>query len=963
MLKKLLLFVSLLVVSSASFYFIQKKFSPKEVKVSLTYEDHINNFNRFKESGHYHQAYKAIVKAVSLKPKDKSLLWETSSIAQTLSKRSDSVAYAEKAWENGLKNREVLLRIYSLNKLKIQSNYGEQERLIQMANELEDPVKKVLTHGDLLIQFKQLDKAWDLWEYFFKDFPNAKVAQRIANCYIIKNDYQGAIEFLAQCYRNGILEEKGLVSYCRLYMIAGRYDAAESVLVESRMRYPQSANVLIEGAYAKFLMNQYDESLKILSQIDTLNLENDDNLMINRRLLAGNIYFAQKNFIELASLLDKLKSDDPRLEGESLLYQICTKPQMDSALTEEKIKRLLPKTALSRLLLIQYYHSRAEDKKLIDLANGLSDPVLKSSPLLTSLWASSLIKESQHVLAEQIIKRQFRKGVYSKAFFDQLASIYALNNKNDTLLRLAELKVKYFPKDKKSVNDLMTLYLQKKDFEKAEELLKLHESPFFTLQEMSLYEAFIHQRHEVILKDLKEGKLGSKRTESLSFLLLQNIELKDINEEAKQFWVKQGTNGLSLAYRYLYEGNTNEAYELFDQLKQNKDFEDEAKLGICLIHLHKNELALARKHYEELLNKELVSVNFEILKINFELIDKRGKEALALIAQLPLHYRSHKQITLLNIKALMLEGKWKQAIILFEHQADLCSMRREKILLAECYIGLGQYEFANEYIQDHDLLENSSSLICYFSVKEALKKQDLNKAKKLLLVNQDIAKDTKMVLAEVAVQLYEKKYDSVVESLDEYKTNNASAFYYWAEAQIHLGNFDLLEKQFHTSKKHANDILRLALLCESTDLFSEAAKLYEFHLPFSKQKAEIHNNIAWNLFLDGQYEAALISAKEAHDLSPYDYRILHTYTSILNANELYEKTVKILAPKNSIDLANKDPKTLYNLAESYRHLKRNQEALFSYRACLKSVQEGFGQVSSESMQKIETYIAQIEGVH
>ena len=961
MLKKLIYFTALISIAAVSVYLMYWKSSNKNSKQSITFEDHINDVERFRSSGHYTHAYKSLKSALKLKNNDPDLLWEVSSMAQTLGKNPESISYAHKAWVNGLKNRDVILRIFSLNKSFIRSNLDEQEKMLLMCNKLSDPEQSVLTKGDLLIQFDRFDQAWELWKSTFKISPSSKIAERIANCHIIQKDYQTAIEFLAQCYRDKLLKEKGLLSYSRLYLMAGRYDAAEIVLNEALEQYQSSKKVKIESAFCDFLLGNNDQCLTKLDELENSDLKDENSLLINSRLIRANVYFAQRDFQSIASLKSELLSDNPKLEGERILYDKASKPGSRMKLDKDKIDKLLPKSGLAQLLMVQYYHYKNQDDEVIAIANSVQDPVLKSSHILTAIWVNSLMNRNQHILAEQLIKRQLIKGVYIKSYFDNLQLIYSLNKKNMALQNVIKLKRKYFP-DNQADLDLLFSYLGAQQFSIARKFLSSLDQANLKEQEFKQLAYLCDEDFVGALKNLQESSLSPQFNEQCALLITQFVDLKKLNNEDKIFLLDHPAVGLSLAYRYLYESELESAKNLFDQLKSKVECEIESQVGLCLTHLYSNNFDEAKLIYDNLSTHNLKSVNFIVLKINYEILNENGKQALALLEKLPLYYRSFKQVKLLTVKAMMLEGQWVKAMNVFNSNGlELSSSLREKALLAECYIHLGEYSLAANYIKENKLEYNASPLITNFSVNEFLNRNDIEKAKEILNKTTFKSDGFQMVLAQVAIDLKEKNYDRVITSLESEIEKNPSAFYYWASANIYNDTFLKVKENFKTSKVLNDDILRLAILCESRKLHNEASFLYKQYLPVSNQNAETHNNIAWNLFLDGQFEAALHNAEKAHKLSPHDQNILHTYSSVLNANKLYKKTIATLKPNQQNTFNYKDPKLLYNLAESYRNMNQADQALTTYKACLESLNQGFGEMSDDSEENIKNYIAQIEG--
>jgi predicted Zn-dependent protease len=962
MTKKIYLVASLIIISAISVYFLNSENDKDVSKQALSFDDHMSNYNRFNASGHYQQAYKAICLALESRADDKDLLWQVSTSAQMVSNPGKSIFYAEKAWANGLHKREVILRIYSLKKSYAQSNLQTQEKLILMCAQLLDSEERVLTHGDLLMQFNKFDQAWDLWKREFEKNPSPKLAQRIGNCYIIQKDYQSAIDFLAQCYRNKILLEEGLLTYSRLFLIAGRYDAADIIFNEARVKYPNSKATLIESAYCKLLMIDYESALNLLNEADTWDLSDDDRLMINKRLMKANIYFIRRDFSAIAQLISQISSDDPKLEGEKLIYESASNPKSAIILPEEKIIRLLPKSALSRLLMVQYYHARNQNDKVMEISNGITDAVLKSSPLLTNLWTDSLIKENQHILAEQLIKRQFAKGLYTKSFFEQLRVIYTLNNKPDALIKLSELELKFFPEDKKLSQDLMFLYLNSKYYVKASNYFEQEYKQMINKHESVLFEALIKEDFQSCFEHLKTRDYDSKTEAEFNILIIKNIDLKSLSDEDRQYFIQKGAIGLQLAYRYLYSNEFDQASEIFYSLVDQDSLAYEAKIGLCITELNSGKLENAEQKYADLLEYDLASSNFDILKINFAIIKKQGAEALSLIEQLPFYFRSYKQVNLLTIKALMLEGEWGQAMTLFNYKnQSFCTTKREKMLLAECYLQLKQYSLAAEYIKENNLDQESSTLITYFLVREALKKGDIKKAKSIQASNQSKRSNLQYRLTEVAIELYEKNYGAVINATENEIEANSSAFFYWAQAHIHQGSFIEVQKVLARCAKQSSDVLRLAGLCESLGLYNEAIVLYKTQIASSDRIEEIHNNIAWNFYLDGQYEEALKESKKAHELAPFNNTILHSYSAILNANELYTETILTLRPNTQRILKHQAPKLLFNLAESYRKLDQDDEALLTYKACLESIDLGLGKMNKKSLQDVKTYISQYEG--
>lgn len=955
--KKYLVIVSISLVAMCC-YLVHSQLKQKEIQKPKTFEDHVNDYDKFTDLGHYHHAHRAIKAAIKIKPDDSKLLWQASSTAQIISNNAESISFAKKAWDNGLKTRDIILRIYSLRKSHARSNFSEQDKLLKMAYQLSSNEDRVLTHGDLLIQFNKFNEAWDLWRKYFENKPSSIIAQRIANCYIIKKDYLGGINFLADCYRKELLKEKGLLTYSRLYFLAGRYDAAKIVLSKARIIYPESKNVLLESAYCDFLMNNYAQSLKTLKLMDDFNLQDNDNHLINKRLLQANIYYIQKDLKSIEQLIDEVYSDDPKIEGEILLYNYLSNNILKHDLPVNKISRLLPKLPLSQLLIVQFYHSQNKHNKVLEYSNTIADSTIKLSPLLTKLWISSALIENQHLIAEELIKRQFARGLYTKAYFDQLAMIYTLNKKPQSLRRIKELKIKFFPSDKNALEDLILVHLKAKDFELAKKLLD-EKTSYFNPQEVNLYEEIINQNFSKVLKLFEVVELNTNRLDQLKLLVIDQIEVNDISSEFKKACLENNLLAIAIAYRYLDSNNINVASEIFKNFSQNKDLFEEATIGLCIAKLQSGKFADAKVLYEKIKYNDPKSINFNILKITFALNDEGGDKAMSLINSLPLYFRSNRDINILTIKALMLQKKWTQATNLLHYNNNqLCKTRREKLLLAECYIRLKQFNMAMSYIEDNELEFNSPPIVSYMAIQNSIKNNKPSKAKAIIKSSLGSSDDIQLLLAQVAIDRHLEKHSNIIKILNN-KLDNPNALYYWSEAMIKTGRFDDFEKKINLLNIDVNDLTRLAIICESLKLHSEAVKLYRITLNKQEKNAQIHNNIAWNLYLDGQFDTAIKDARIAYDISPHNDKILHTYSSILNANKLYEQTISLLKQNEFFKKSN-SPKLLFNLAESYRNLNRNDEALSTYKACLGHISESDLNTNIVSIQNVKNYIASIE---
>jgi predicted Zn-dependent protease len=218
------------------------------------------------EKGAYKQAFQYLKMAADKDPGNASYAWTTVKMAVALKNPNAAYLYAQKAWKNGRKERDVLMALVQF------SFFSDAKQKMDYALSLVDQMGANVVKDDIRAEvyanFGENQKARQLWEQLFSQSPLPATASKLGRLYLQTGNDSTAFSFLQSCRSQRKLNDDGYSLLAGLYAKRGDAKEAERCYLEASENATTSSDQLNYN-HAAFLMTSknFDRATSMLDSL------------------------------------------------------------------------------------------------------------------------------------------------------------------------------------------------------------------------------------------------------------------------------------------------------------------------------------------------------------------------------------------------------------------------------------------------------------------------------------------------------------------------------------------------------------------------------------------------------------------------------------------------------------------------------------------------------------------------
>jgi tetratricopeptide (TPR) repeat protein len=451
--------------------------------------------------GEREKAYKLFMEASRKDTLNSLANWAASNCAGN---QNEAFVNAKDAWSRGLKRPDVLFRI---SDLMLHSSLPEKSRyMLSLYKELPDSSKTPLLLGDIFFKCEQYDSCLARWEPLYAATPSGPLCFRIAMAYNSRHNMPKAEQVLFEGKRNKILNVQGYLMLATLYAVNFRFNAVDSLFNEIPVNDIDKEAISMEKADFLLAQERYAEAEKILDKFKTSAGSNEkEQIGLKARLGLCLLYFMQKQPEKIKSLVNDISQSAPFQKAEQTFYTSAASLQTDSisakSLEELEVvrKALRPNPNINLIcgrinmltgafekaigylenlpdiykrsprVMIEkskIFHLKNDDDKSLALISDLHSHGLFSKPSL-ELFRDITFKRNmleKSMAAQKVLESRYSNDagvLWSKGL------LAIKNSKWDSALAVFSLLTQKFPKEEKFESARLSVFLLKKDFNRA----------------------------------------------------------------------------------------------------------------------------------------------------------------------------------------------------------------------------------------------------------------------------------------------------------------------------------------------------------------------------------------------------------------------------------------------------------------------------------------------------------------
>jgi len=224
------------------------------------------------KNGNYDRAFHYLKMAADKNPNDSRLAWTATQMAAAVGNANAAYLYAQKAWKNGRKERDVLQALVQY------SFFSDKKQKIDYAfslvKQMGDNIDKDDLQAEIYAGFGEMEKARRLWERVFARAPQPATANKLARTYLQAGNDSLAFSFLTSCRAGQKLDDEGYGLLARLYSKRGNLHEADLCFQEGADAFKSSDKLQYD--HALFLMDTKNFE-RAASMLDSLITKYPDN--------------------------------------------------------------------------------------------------------------------------------------------------------------------------------------------------------------------------------------------------------------------------------------------------------------------------------------------------------------------------------------------------------------------------------------------------------------------------------------------------------------------------------------------------------------------------------------------------------------------------------------------------------------------------------------------------------------
>ncbi|NPB07312.1 MAG: tetratricopeptide repeat protein [Aquificae bacterium] len=458
-------------------------------------------------------------------------------------------------------------------------------------------------------------------------------------------------------------------------------------------------------------------------------------------------------------------------------------------------------------LFCAYFQDRPQTAKKYCLRALEKNP----SPELYEDTIKVLLRLKEYATAEEVAREFLEMFPDRVEPYLSLYHLYKFSGKEDKALQIIEKAYEQFPHNRQVILFLTDEYLKRKEFKRAEKLLR----------------EFIKNNPDVPLPYYLLGRI----------YLLQGRSSEGIRYLQKALEVQEHYTPAVLSLGKFYEEKRDftKAEELYREVLEEDP--DNAvileKLG--KLYIASNRIREAKKIYEKLLQISPENPNYQHEYVLILLNLGEFKRAREILSRLYARFPNNPNITFTYALTLELTGDLERAKELYEQLLTLFPNNAKVIeRLAGVYLDLGEYESAKNLIEKGKVIEPDNVNFRFLEADYYLKKGEYEKALSVLnKIQEEYPEDYRVFFMKAIVYDYMGKYREAEEKLRKAMELNPSD----PDLYNHLG-YSLLLWYGKERIEEAEDLIRKALEMEPNN-------------------PAFLDSMGWVYFLKGEYEKAI----------------------------------------------------------------------------------------------------------
>jgi len=221
----------------------------------------------FAKKQHYGRAFHYLKMAADKDPGNVGFAWTATQMAVAAGNANAAYLYAQKAWKNGRKERDVLQTLVQFSFFSDKKQ--KLEYALSLVNQMGDNIDKDDLRAEIYIGFEEIKKARLIWEELFNRFPLPATAVKLARTYLQEGNDTLAFSFLSSCRATQKLNDEGYGLLARLYSKRGNLQEVERCYQEGADAFKSSDKLPYD--HAAFLMDtkNFDRAALMLDSLIT----------------------------------------------------------------------------------------------------------------------------------------------------------------------------------------------------------------------------------------------------------------------------------------------------------------------------------------------------------------------------------------------------------------------------------------------------------------------------------------------------------------------------------------------------------------------------------------------------------------------------------------------------------------------------------------------------------------------
>jgi predicted Zn-dependent protease len=647
--------------------------------------------NELITEGEVNKAHKYFAAAAKKQPENARYHWAAS---RTTDNPNLALFHVKAAWENGMKTVPVLFAYTNA------SFFTDKKQRLEFAlthfRQLPDSLYTEKMRGSVYFRYEGYDSALAIWRRIFAKDPTPELASLIGNAYLNTYNFIEARDFLGQCRKNKLLNDKGYILLALAY--ASEYNDSEvHELYEEARRYGWY-NDGVQLSHAEFLITRgkFEEAEEKLKPLVKAVKGKQDNMYNRRaRMDLSFVYTTTDRPDKITSVASAIKGSS-FLDTRERLFHSAAAAKTD---TSEKIITSLQAVyeTYSRepsvaLLLARQHVLRNEFDSALKIYRSISLLFARSPVVITEIAATLALSGREdaalgaistlhrhHIFTKKSLEL-FRDLTFKKQLFEKTAAAQKLLEKkygSDISVRISGGLLAAQTGKLDSAISIFTHLARRFPSEERIEMLRI-----------AMY--YLKGDYSRVITECEQSTGSTAKLASLKARAYTKLGKTQQADAAYRATLEnEKTPGLVIEYAnfLIQNGKADEAAPLYEGLLS--DIEDNKNIDSSVTAMLLNNFAWALLQNESFDKRHVVSTAqraYELAPDNPHILDTYAT-------------------------ALIKSGKYKKCITLLEKNKIVKTEPRLLFHLASAYEKIGDINLAVRTYQDAHSQTDSTSIL------------------------------------------------------------------------------------------------------------------------------------------------------------------------------------------------------------------------------------------------------------